>query len=76
MKKRLKAVLHLLWLPMIVACKAETETVDLSFMVYNYSTEELGQVQVNGKGSTIVEAAERLGSVGGSGTACCAGNPP
>ena len=57
---------------MIVACKAETETADLSFMVYNYSTEELGQVQVNGKGSTIVEAAERLGSVGGSGTACCA----
>lgn len=68
----LKTLLYLFWLPMMVACKAETETVDLSFMVYNYTTEELGQLQVNGKGSTIVEAAERLGSVGGSGTACCA----
>ena len=70
MNKFLRLLIYLTMLPMVVACKAET--VDLSFMVYNYSTEELGQVQVNGKGSTIVDAAERLGSVGGSGTACCA----
>lgn len=72
MTKRLKAVLHLLWLPMIVACKAETETVDLSFMVYNYSTYGLADISVNGKGHTNSGAAEKLGSVGGSGTACCA----
>lgn len=64
-------MIYLTMLPMMVACKAETETVDLTFLVYNYSTEELGQVQVNGKGSTIVGEAERLGSVGEAGTACC-----
>ena len=72
MNKFLKFVISLTMLPMMVACKAETETVDLSFMVYNYCTAGLGEIQVNGKGSTIAGAAERLGSVGGSGTACCA----
>lgn len=53
----------------MTACKAET--IDVSFMVYNYSTTGLGEVKVNGEGSTIVDGAERLGSVGGGGTACC-----
>ncbi|WP_254626805.1 DUF3304 domain-containing protein [Acinetobacter baumannii] len=53
----------------MVACQAET--VDLTFLVYNYSTKGLGEIQVNGQGSTIADAAERLGSIGEAGTACC-----
>ncbi|HEM7310396.1 TPA: hypothetical protein U2K59_003136 [Acinetobacter baumannii] len=56
-------------LPLMVACQAET--VDLTFLVYNYSTEGLGEIQVNGQGSTIADAAERLGSIGEAGTTCC-----
>ena len=67
----LKTLLYLFWLPMMVACKAETETVDLTFLVYNYSTAGLGEIQVNGKGNRIASAAERFGSVGEAGTACC-----
>ncbi|HFG2492638.1 hypothetical protein NMM48_09010 [Acinetobacter baumannii] len=53
----------------MVACQAET--VDLTFLVYNYSTKGLGEIQVNGQGSTIADAAERLGSIGEAGTTCC-----
>ncbi|MCG4806205.1 hypothetical protein, partial [Bacteroides uniformis] len=67
MKRFLNILLCVILLPLMVACKAET--VDLTFMVYNYTTEELGEIKVNGKGSTISGAAEQLGSVGGSGTA-------
>ncbi|NDX00150.1 DUF3304 domain-containing protein [Acinetobacter baumannii] len=56
-------------LPLMVACQAET--VDLTFLVYNYSTKGLGEIQVNGQGSTIADAAERLGSIGEAGTTCC-----
>ena len=56
-------------LSLMVACQAET--VDLTFLVYNYSTKGLGEIQVNGQGSTIADAAERLGSIGEAGTACC-----
>ncbi|MDC5476682.1 DUF3304 domain-containing protein [Acinetobacter baumannii] len=53
----------------MVACQAET--VDLTLLVYNYSTKGLGEIQVNGQGSTIADAAERLGSIGEAGTTCC-----
>ncbi|MDC4716166.1 DUF3304 domain-containing protein [Acinetobacter baumannii] len=69
MKNIFKVILCAAILPFMVACQAET--VDLTFMVYNYSTEGLGEIQVNGQGSTIADGAERLGSVGGSGSACC-----
>jgi len=69
MKNIFKLVLSAALLPLMVACQAQT--VDLTFLVYNYSTEGLGEIQVNGKGSTIADAAERLGSIGEAGTACC-----
>ena len=69
MIKPLKILCCAAILPFMVACQAET--VDLTFLVYNYSTEGLGEIQVNGKGSTIADGAERLGSVGEAGTACC-----
>ncbi|HFE9760415.1 TPA: hypothetical protein ACGA3Y_001035 [Acinetobacter baumannii] len=69
MKNIFKLMLSAAIFPLMVACQAET--VDLTFMVYNYSTEGLGEIQVNGQGSTIADGAERLGSVGGSGSACC-----
>ncbi|MCU4414874.1 DUF3304 domain-containing protein [Acinetobacter sp. WU_MDCI_Axc73] len=69
MGKFLKLAISFAILPMVVACKAET--VDLTFLVYNYTTEELGGIKVNGKGNAIADAADRLGSVGEAGTACC-----
>ena len=69
MSNILKLIACIVILPLMTACKAET--IDVSFMVYNYSTTGLGEVKVNGEGSTIVDGAERLGSVGGGGTACC-----
>ncbi|MCU4414873.1 DUF3304 domain-containing protein [Acinetobacter sp. WU_MDCI_Axc73] len=69
MGKFLKLAISFAILPIVVACKAET--VDLSFMVYNYSTAALVEIKVNGKGDTSASAADRLGSIGSSGTACC-----
>ncbi|MGQ1614827.1 hypothetical protein ACT41Q_14310 [Acinetobacter baumannii] len=54
MKNIFKLVLSAALLPLMVACQAQT--VDLTFLVYNYSTEGLGEIQVNGKGSTIADA--------------------
>lgn len=69
MPKLLKLALILVMMPIVVACKVET--INMTFLVFNYGTAGLGEVKVNGKGSTIVDGAERLGSVGGGGTACC-----
>ncbi|KHO14746.1 hypothetical protein NT90_14365 [Acinetobacter baumannii] len=69
MKNIFKVILCAAILPLMVACQAET--VDLTFMVYNYSTYGMADISVNGRGNTNSGAAERLGSVGGSGTACC-----
>ena len=70
MPKLLKLALILVMMPMVVACKAET--INMTFLVFNYSTYGLAEISVNGKGSRNSGAAERLGSVGGAGTACCA----
>lgn len=69
MHKLFKLIFCFVILPMMAACKAET--VDLTFLVYNYSTAGLGEIQVNGIGSRIANGADRLGSVGEAGTACC-----
>ncbi|NHB59317.1 hypothetical protein G9F32_15060 [Acinetobacter sp. 194] len=69
MSNILKSLIYIAIIPIITACKAET--VDLSFMVYNYSTAGLGEVKINGEGNIIVDGAEKLGSVAGGGTSCC-----
>ncbi|HEO1798009.1 Protein of uncharacterised function (DUF3304) [Acinetobacter baumannii] len=69
MKNIFKLMLSAAVLPLMVACQAET--VDLTFLVYNYSTYGMADISVNGKGHTNSGAADRLGSIGEAGTACC-----
>ena len=57
MKNIFKLMLSAAVLPLMVACQAET--VDLTFLVYNYSTYGMADISVNGKGHTNSGAADR-----------------
>ncbi|WP_353143453.1 hypothetical protein [Acinetobacter pragensis] len=64
-----KLIIYMIIIHVVTACKAET--INVSFLVYNYGTAGLGELKVNGEGDAIVDGAERLGRVGGGGTYCC-----
>lgn len=70
MKNILKLIICSIISSLIMACKAEP--INMTFMVYNYSTYGLAEISVNADTAYMnVGAAEKLGSVGGGGTACC-----